>query len=172
MRRISVLLSTCASAASFAGPPAARPTERHAAPALSAPAAIFSEIQTSYQSLLLTAPLLTKALTSSTLFGVSDLLAQAGERKQRAATTGETIDRSDDRTRPDYRRVSRFMLTGLGSGVCWNYWFNFEQYITDMWTADLSGQTLAVARTTLGVVLEQFLMIPFCQLVGPNSSSF
>lgn len=85
---------------------------------------------------------------------MSDLLAQAGERK-RAASTGETVDR------PDYRRVSRFMLTGLGSGVCWNYWFDFEQYITDMWTADLSGQTLAVARTALGVVLEQFLMIPF-----------
>lgn len=118
-----------------------------------------------YDSMLHTHPLLTKCLTSSALFGVSDAIAQAGEIQQ---STAVQVTPSGDTAMPppqvqcfNLRRVGRFMVTGIGSGICWHHWFGFEQsFVADV-TSGMEGSALVVARSVLGISLEQFVMIPF-----------
>ncbi len=64
-----------------------------------------TDLSVAYGHQLEANPLLTKSLTSSALFGVSDVLAQI-------AAPPAAGDFSP-------RRVARFMLTGIGSGVLW-----------------------------------------------------
>ena len=104
-----------------------------------------------YDGLLHTYPVLTKCLTSATLFGVSDVIAQTAEAEpdQRGLSSISVS------------RVGRFMATGIGSGICWHHWFGFEQTVTNSVTAGLqSSRDIIVTRTVLGIVLEQFVMIP------------
>lgn len=90
-----------------------------------------------YGELLETSPLFTKALTSASLFGLSDLLAQN-------PTKGEVSP----------RRVMRFMATGLGSGVAWHYWYGIEEAMT------LGLPESVMLQTAAGIFLEQFVMCP------------
>jgi hypothetical protein len=112
-----------------------------------------------YDSMLHEFPLLTKCLTSAVLFGVSDVIAQATE-----GPAGGSTEASQEGglTGISLPRVGRFMATGIGSGICWHHWFGFEQMVTDAVTAEIQNpQGLVLARTVLGISLEQFVMIPF-----------
>ena len=108
-----------------------------------------------YAQLLYEQPMLTKSLTSSTLFGFSDLLAQLSEQPRSDSTA--LVNREINA-----RRVTRFMICGLGSGVCWHLWYGVAQGWTDALipygSLDPNGQ--ALATTALGIVLEQFVMCP------------
>jgi hypothetical protein len=113
------------------------------------------EALTAYDQLLETAPILTKGLTSSALFGVSDLIAQTVESTSQPASVGASTPGI-----ASARRTARFMVTGFGSGLIWHHWYAFAQGLTDELTAGIDGASLALARTSLNVALEQFLFIP------------
>ena len=122
-----------------------------------------------YDTVLVAHPMLTKCLTSSVLFGFSDVLAQVSESAALGPTPADAaVSPADPATiaasEPlNIARVVRFMLTGIGSGICWHHWFGFEQQVVDDLTAGMQeGSTLLLtARTVLGIALEQFVMIPF-----------
>ena len=96
-----------------------------------------AELPSAYGSLLQSSPVLTKALTSATLFGVSDMIAQ----------TSDTEPFSQG-------RQMRFMATGFGSGVFWHHWFVVNAYLT----AGIADQP--ALSTAAGVALEQFVACP------------
>uniref|UniRef100_A0A7S4AYH8 Uncharacterized protein n=1 Tax=Chrysotila carterae TaxID=13221 RepID=A0A7S4AYH8_CHRCT len=92
----------------------------------------------SYEQLLLTSPLLTKAVTNAALFAVGDLLAQRVE--------------SPD-AEVDLQRLSKFVLTGLGSGVLWATYYDFA----DELMSPIDDMT---SRLVSSILVEQFLWCP------------
>lgn len=91
-----------------------------------------------YQHWLDTAPLLTKATTSSAIFAAGDALAQA-------------VDNEDEGL--SLTRVARFAGTGFGNGVAWTYWYDFADYL-------LEPVSEPALRTVAAMALEQCLWCP------------
>lgn len=104
-----------------------------------------------YNSWLDSAPLLTKASTSSVLFAAGDALAQASDANSQDGLS--------------LKRVVRFAGTGFGNGIAWSYWYSFS---SDLF-APLDEPALRVAGA---MAIEQFLWCPFlyCLYLIPLSS--
>ena len=97
----------------------------------------FSPID-AYSGLLQSAPLATKAVSQSLIWGVGDVISQ----------------RREGADAPDWSRTSSFALTGLGGGVAWTWWYD----VADALTAPLEGD--AVLRTVASCAVEQFVWCP------------
>ena len=108
------------------------------------------DLVTTYQSWLQTAPLLTKAATSSFFFGAGDLLAQ-------------TIDEDTDEVA--LGRVARFAGTGFGNGIAWSCWYGFADEL-------LAPVSLPALRVAGAMAIEQFVWCPilFSVYIIPLSS--
>ena len=108
------------------------------------------DLVSTYQSWLQTAPLLTKAATSSFFFAAGDVLAQ-------------TIDEDTDEV--SLGRVARFAGTGFGNGIAWSCWYGFA----DELLAPVSPPALRVAGA---MAIEQFIWCPilFSVYIIPLSS--
>ena len=89
----------------------------------------------------------------------------------------------------DLNRIGRYMVTGLGSGVAWTYWYDKCDGVTDSIISSISsGVGVAAAAGALGIVehtaisltLEQFAwcpifftvyLIPFSTILNGGSPS-
>jgi hypothetical protein len=92
-----------------------------------------------YQQWLAEAPIVTKAVTSSALYAVGDVVAQT---RQRIGPEPLSVP-----------RLLRFAGTGLGAGVLWHGYYGFSD-------AQLSSIDEPVARVACAMLLEQFVWCP------------
>jgi len=99
--------------------------------------AAFDAVAT-YQHWLDTAPLITKATTSSAIFAAGDVLAQTGDKESE---------------RLSLARVARFAGTGFGNGVAWTFWYD----TADQLLAPINEPAL---RTLGAMAMEQFVWCP------------
>ena len=109
------------------------------------------DVVSTYQHCLESAPLLTKATTSSVIFSAGDALAQS---------LGED---SEDIS---VERVVRFAGTGFGNGIAWSTWYDFS----DQLLAPLNEPALRIAGA---MAIEQFLWCPilFALYIIPLSAA-
>jgi len=116
------------------------------------PARSFSgpDVASTYQNWLHTAPLLTKAATSSFFFAAGDTLAQA-------------IDEETDEV--SFGRVARFAGTGFGNGIAWSCWYGVADEL-------LQPVDLPALRVVSAMAIEQFVWCPilFAVYIIPLSS--
>ena len=108
------------------------------------------DVVSTYQNWLQTAPLLTKAATSSFFFAAGDTLAQ-------------TIDEDTDEV--SFGRVARFAGTGFGNGIAWSCWYGYADEL-------LAPVSLPALRVAGAMAIEQFVWCPilFSVYIIPLSS--
>lgn len=92
-----------------------------------------------YEQLLVTAPLLTKALTQGFIWGTGDMVAQMSTAGARSISA---------------QRTANFFVTGIGSGVLWSSYYD----ASDMLISPLPGG--AIAHTALAITLETVVWCP------------
>ena len=108
------------------------------------------DVVSTYQNWLETAPLITKAVTSSFFFAAGDTLAQTIDEE-----TGEV----------SFGRVARFAGTGFGNGIAWSCWYGFADEL-------LQPVSLPALRVASAMAIEQFVWCPilFAAYIIPLSA--
>jgi len=108
----------------------------------------FHTIASSYNTCLVTHPLVTKSITAFSLCSMGDLIAQKRDRGS---------------TDIDWGRVCRFALKGVGSSLIWNYWYeSSDDFVLNILGPfrGVVGEVSTPVRIAMVMLIDQFVWAP------------